>query len=66
MEGVDSFLLEITDDDIDEENEYIVFGVDPIAGVDVTPTLFLINDDDTSGVQLSLAGRPSRTRRVSV
>ena len=51
------FQLEINDDDIDENDEYIVFGgTTNIRGVTVSPTLFLILDDDDSGVRFTLFG----------
>ena len=57
-EGVEGpFQLEINDDDIDENDEYIVFGgTTDIDGVTVSPTLFLILDDDDSGVRFTLFG----------
>ena len=61
-EGVEGpFQLEINDDDIDENDEYIVFGgTTDIDGVTVSPTLFLILDDDDSGVRFSFLGRTLR------
>ena len=57
-EGVEGpFRLEINDDDIDENDEYIVLGgTTNIRGVTVSPTLFLILDDDDSGVRFTLFG----------